>query len=295
MKQKTIKNICEIDGIGLHSGLNTKIVLNPSKVGTGIIFRFFNKDNNNNVIESSILSATFNHVVDTRLGTTISNGEFTVLTIEHLMASLWACSIENVMIDVVSTKQEIPILDGSSKNFVEKIRNTGVKELNLERNYIKVLKTIEVNNNDSFIRIEPSDDFSIDMTVEFGYGNIGKQHYFFNGKQDEFIENISRARTFCNKEEIEFMKKNGLARGGNLDNAMVFDNKGLINENGFIYDNEVVRHKILDCVGDMFTAGYFMIGNVIANKTGHTLNNKLLKELFKDKDNYKIVNSSKYV
>ena len=210
MKQNTIKNICEIDGIGIHSGLNTKIVLNPSNVDTGIIFRFFNKDDNNNVIESSILPATFDHVVSTKLGTTISNGELTVLTIEHLMASLWACNIENVIIDIINTKQEIPILDGGSKSFIEKIKNIGVKELNLERNYIKVLKTIEVSSDDSFIRIEPSDDFSIDMTVEFSYGNIGKQHYFFNGKQDEFIKNISKARTFCNKEEIEFMKKNGL-------------------------------------------------------------------------------------
>lgn len=289
MKQRTVNDICEIEGIGLHSGLDTKIVLNPSKINTGIIFRFFNKDSDGNISESSILPATFNHVVDTRLGTTISNGDFTVLTIEHLMAALWACDIGNIIIDIISTKQEIPILNGSASMFIEKIKNVGIRELIVDRSYIKVLKTVEVHDGDSFIKIEPSDDFSIDMTVEFNYGNIGKQHYFFDGEKDNFIENISKARTFCNEKEIEFMRNNNLAKGGSFDNAMVFNDKGLLNESGFIYQDEVVKHKILDCVGDMFTAGYFMKGKITANKTGHTLNNRLLRELFKEKSNYQII------
>lgn len=289
MRQKTIIKSIEINGIGLHSGFETKIILNPSKLDTGIIFRFFNKDEDEAIIDSSILKATYNNVIDTKLGTTIGSSELTVLTIEHLMSALWACDIDNVIIDIFSNKQEIPILDGSAALFIEKIKNAGIQELPIIREFINILKTIEVKQGDSFIRIEPNNDLSIDMSVEFSYGNIGKQQYYFNGNQGEFIENISKARTFCNKKEIEFMKQNNLAKGGSLDNAMVFSENGLINSSGFIYENEVVRHKILDCVGDLFTAGYFINGKITANKTGHTLNNKLLKELFKNKENYRIL------
>jgi UDP-3-O-[3-hydroxymyristoyl] N-acetylglucosamine deacetylase len=288
MKQKTIAKSIEINDIGLHSGLKTKIVLNPSKLDTGIIFRFFNKDEDGAILDSSILQATYNNVIDTRLGTTIGNKELTVLTIEHLMSALWACDIDNVVIEIFSNKQEIPILDGSATLFIKQIKDTGIQELPINRKFINILKTIEVKQDDSFIRIEPNNNFSIDMSVEFNYGNIGKQQHYFNGNQEDFIENISKARTFCNEKEIEFMKQNNLAKGGSLDNAMVFNENSLINSSGFIYENEVVKHKILDCVGDLFTSGYFIKGKVIASKTGHTLNNKLLRELFKDKENYNI-------
>ena len=289
MKQRTIENPVEIKGIGLHSGLETKIILNPSKIDTGIIFRLFTRDDDGSIIESSILKATFDNVIDTKLGTTISNNEITVLTIEHLMASLWACDIGNIVIDIFAKKQEIPILDGSSTLFIDKIKEGGISEIYLQRKYIKILKEIEVKVDDSFIKIEPYNGFCIDMTVDFNYGNIGKQHYYFDGNKDNFIKDIAKARTFCNEQEIDFMKKNNLAKGGSLDNAMVFNEKGIINPDGFRCENEVVKHKILDCVGDMFTAGYFMLGKITANKTGHTLNNMLLKEIFKDKENYEMI------
>ena len=289
MKQKTINDKLEINGIGVHSGLTSKITLIPSKIDTGIIFRKINYSEDNSVDSTTILDAKYNNVVDTRLGTTISNSsDLTVLTIEHLMASLWACDIDNVIIEVYNNKNETPILDGSSIEFINKIRSVGTKELSEKRRFLTIQKKVIVKENDCFISIEPSSDFSIDMSVNFNYGNIGEQQHFFNGSKEEFINDIARCRTFCNKKDVEFMRANNLAKGGSLQNSMVFDENGIINEGGFRTKNEVVKHKILDCVGDMYTSGYFIKGAIKANKTGHTLNNKLLLKLFSDKNNYTI-------
>lgn len=287
-KQKTIAEKVEFNSIGLHSGEKTKIVLNPTKNDIGIVFRFFNKDENGNIESSVLLPAKFDKVVDTRLGTIISNREITVLTIEHLMSSLWACDIDNIIIDIENIKQEIPILDGSARNFIQKIKEIGTINLQQDRRYLKILKEVVIEKEDFSIKIEPSDNFSIDMTVNYQYGNIGEQHYYFDGNQNTFINEVAQARTFCNQKDIEFMQKNGLAKGGSLDNAIVFNDNDLINNSSLRCENEVVKHKILDCVGDMFTCGFFIKGKITSKKGGHSLNNELLRKVFADKNSYKI-------
>jgi UDP-3-O-[3-hydroxymyristoyl] N-acetylglucosamine deacetylase len=271
MKEQTVKDIVEFNGIGVHSGVMSRLKLLPSESG-GIVF----KNDNGQTIQ-----ALFSNVVETSLGTTISNGQMTVKTIEHFMAGVFYCGLDNVVVEISS--EEVPILDGSSKIFVEEIKKVGVKSLENNRKYLKILKPIEFVDGDKFLKVFPSEDFSIDVTVDFPYGNIGKQHLLWNGQEDTFF-----ARTFCNQKEIDYMRSVGLAKGGSLDNAMVFDDNGIINEGGLRMNNEVVNHKTLDCIGDLLTAGHYIKGRIVAEKPGHAMNNKFLRKLFEDESNYSI-------
>ena len=301
MKQTTIKNEISFCGIGLHSGVNTNITIKPAGANAGIVFRRVDiKDKKNEI------KATYNNVINTNLGTTIglSNSfqkflsknllkigilkEFGVVvrTIEHFMASLWACNIDNAIIEI--NNKEIPILDGSSDLFIKEIQKAGIEELNEERKYLIVKKEVEIETNFSSIKLIPYDGFKIDINIDFNYGGIGSQTYHFDGKQETFLNEISQARTFCNYKDVEFMQKHGLALGGSLKNAMVFNDVELLNTEGYRLENEPVRHKLLDCIGDMFTSGYFMKCHIITNRGGHTLNNRILKELFKNKENFEI-------
>lgn len=280
-KEKTIGKEITITGIGLHSGNNSTLKLKPSERG-GIVFR------NNNGTE---VKALYNNVVDTNLGTTIglpvNDGVEKFLTIEHLMAGIWASDIDNLIVEI--DNQEVPILDGSAQIFLREIEMAGIKKLETNRQYLKILKEVKVEDGDKYIKIAPASGFSIDITVEFPYGNIGKQQAFFNGKRKEFAKEMVKARTFCNEKEVEYMRSIGLARGGSLENAMVFNENGLMNREGFRMENEVAKHKLLDCIGDMFTSGYNILGKITSYKGGHSMNNALLKAVFSDKDNYKIV------
>ncbi|HSQ98050.1 MAG TPA: UDP-3-O-acyl-N-acetylglucosamine deacetylase [Rickettsiales bacterium] len=302
MKQKTIKNSVSFSGIGLHSGVEVNITINPAEAGTGIIFKRVDVKDQQNEIR-----ALYSSVINTNLGTTIGVSNYfqkllsktllrfgilreygaVVRTIEHFMASLWACDIDNAIIEI--DNKEIPILDGSTELFIKEIKKAGVRELDEDRKLLVVKKEVEVRNDFGAVRLLPCDEFKVDLAIDFNYGGIGRQVYSFDGNQKTFLEELSRARTFCNIKDIERMRKHGLARGGNYDNAMVFDNDKILNKDGFRMDCEPVKHKILDCVGDMFTSGYFMKCHIIANKTGHTLNNKVLKKLFSDKDNYDFI------
>lgn len=278
MKQKTIAKELEISGIGLHSGEIVSIKLIPSEI-EGINFKKTGK-------RSKYLLANYRNVIDTNLGTTIANNSFKILTIEHLMAAIWACDIDSLIIEIDGS--EIPILDGSCDIFIEKIKNIGTIIIEKEKKFLYIKKEIFIKNNNSSVKILPSEDFFVDININYNYGGIGKQNYHFSGDKNEFIEDISKARTFCNLKDVEYMYKIGLARGGNLDNSMVFDDNSLINNTGFRYENEVARHKILDCVGDIFTSGYNIKGGVYANRSGHSLNNQLLRKIFEDKNNYSI-------
>lgn len=277
MKQKTINNKISFTGIGLHSGVNVNIELSPAESNVGIVFK------KNNVS----IEALYNNVVDTKLGTTIAKNDEKVLTIEHLMASIWACDIDNMIINI--DNQETPIMDGSSDIFIEKINNAGILELSNDKKFLKILKKVEVIEGDKLISIEPNDSFCVDITTDYNYGNIGRENYLFDGKKETFLKEISIARTFCQENEIEYMRSIGLAKGGSLDNAMVFNDNGIINANGFRCKNEVVKHKLLDCIGDLYTSGYNIIGKVKSVKGGHTLNNLLLRKIFENKDNFEIV------
>lgn len=280
MKQTTIKNEVSFSDIGLHSAVKVNITLKPNFNYTGIIFRRIDKNN-------SEIVAKYDNVVDTKLGTTISNGVEKVLTIEHLMSAIWACDIDNLIVEI--DNQETPILDGSAIHFINEIKKAGIVKLEQDRKYLKILKEVEVTDGEKYVKLLPSDNFSIDISVNFLYGNIGKQDFVFDGNKDNFTSNVSNARTFCNEKEIEYMRSVGLARGGSLDNAVVFNNTGAINEGGLRYENEVVRHKLLDCVGDLYVCGYNIIGKCVSNMGGHTLNNQVLRKLFEDEDNYKII------
>lgn len=279
MKQTTIKNEISFSGIGLHSAVKVNITLKQNLDCNGIIFRRVDKNN-------SEVVARYNNVVDTKLGTTISNGIEKVLTIEHLMSAIWACDIDNLIVEI--DNQETPILDGSAINFINEIKKAGIVELEQDRKYLKILKEVEVVEGEKYVKLLPSDNFSIDISVNFPYGNIGKQDFVFDGNKDNFISNVSNARTFCNEKEIEYMRSVGLARGGSLDNAVVFSDTGAINDGGLRYENEVVRHKLLDCVGDLYICGYNIIGKCVSNMGGHTLNNQVLRKLFEDDSNYVI-------
>ena len=296
MKQKTIKNSVSFSGVGLHSGINVNIKINPAKENTGIVFKRVDLKNKNNEVRG-----LYNSVISTGLGTTIGTSKiikllmkFNILkvygvvvkTIEHFMASLWACDIDNAIIEI--DNEEIPIMDGSADIFIKEIQKAGIQELNEDRKFLVVKKEVEIKMNERYIKLSPYDGYKINLKIDFNYGNIGEQLYTFNGNQNEFIEEISKARTFCNIKDVELMKKHNLALGGSEDNAMVFDDSKLLNKDGFRYDCEPARHKLLDCVGDMFTSGYFMKCLIETNKGGHTLNNLVLKKLFSDKSNYTI-------
>ena len=267
-----------MDGIGLHSGQRASIEFMPSSCG----YIYFSDKNNS----KKQLKATFNNVVDTNLGTTIANLEMKVLTIEHLMAALWACDINSLEIRIDGN--EIPILDGSSFKFIEKIKSVGVSEIEKDRKYLIIKKEVVVGDTDKFIKISPSDGFSIDMKVQYDYGSIGEQHFIFLGQKDNFVSEISKARTFCREKDIKNMRKIGLIKGGSLDNAVVFGENGPVEGVNLRYEDEVVRHKVLDCVGDLYSCGFDIVGKVEACKSGHTLDNQLVRKIFDDRDNYSI-------
>ena len=279
MKQKTIKEKIFLSGMGLHSGLKININILPAAIDTGIIFK--------KIPENIEIPALYFNVVETQLGTVIAKNGVKISTIEHLMSAFWACDLDNLIVEIDGN--EVPILDGSSKFFIETISKIETVEQEQNKRFLKILKEIKVEDGEKFIKITPSENFSIDMFVEFPYGNIGKQEFFFDGDKDNYKNDCAFARTFCNKKEIEYMQSIGFAKGGSLDNAMVFDDFNLINKDGFRVEKEVVKHKILDCVGDIFTSGYNIKGSIIASKTGHGLNNIFLKETFKNNDNYKII------
>jgi UDP-3-O-[3-hydroxymyristoyl] N-acetylglucosamine deacetylase len=304
MKQNTINKEISFKGIGLHSGTISTITLKPSPENTGIIFRRVDIKKNNEI------KALYNNVSSTMLGTTISNNNSTfykfvrfsnlifgtnflnkndviIQTIEHLMASIWTCDIDNIIIEI--DNKEIPIMDGSAALFVNEIKKAGIKTQNEDRKYLIIKKRLQIiNKNKSFI-ISPADDYKIDIEVNFNYGGIGKQNYFFDGDKEKFIRDIALARTFCNFYEIKKIKKKGLAKGGSENNAMIYDDKQIINKNGLRCKDEVVKHKLLDCVGDMFMGGYNIKGHIESFKGGHTLHNQILKKIFVDKNNYEIV------
>lgn len=278
MKEKTISNNLIISGIGLHSGQKMSIELIPSSCG----YIYFTNRNN----QKEQLKTLFNNVTDTNLGTTISDGKIKVLTIEHIMSALWACDINSL--EILIDGDEIPILDGSAFRFIQEIKSIGTTEIEKNKQYLIIKNEVIIDEGDKFIKISPNDSLVIDMTVNYSYGSIGKQHLTFYGSKDKFITEISKARTFCQEKDVEYMHSVGLAKGGNLNNSLVFNENGLINQDGLRYDDEIVRHKILDCIGDIYTCGFDIIGKIEAYKSGHTLDNLLIRKLFENDGNYSI-------
>ena len=282
LNQKTIKNPVSFSGIGLHSGKSAKICVKPSSPDSGIVFKRIDlKDNN-------LIYPNFMNVSNTALNTTISNSNgVKVSTIEHLMGALFGIGIDNALIEI--DNEEVPILDGSAKVFIEKILITGLELSNKPIKIIKINKKIEFRNGDKFISIEPS-KLSLDIDFELKYQNqiIGNQRNKKNVYDDDLTE-IFESRTFCLYEDIEKIKKNGLAKGGSLENAVVVKGEKVLNSEGLRNSKEFVNHKILDCIGDLYTSGYRMIASINCSQGGHYLTNSLLREVFSNKDNFSII------
>lgn len=283
ISQKTINSSVSCSGVGIHSGKNVMMKLVPAPINSGIIFKRTDVES-----AKSSVKADYKNVVETNLGTTIAN-EFgiKISTIEHLMAAIWGCGIDNLIVEI--DNQEIPIMDGSSEPFVFLIECAGTVAQEAERKIIEITKKVRIEDGDKFIEIEPAKDFSVDLLIDFNHPQIQQQKFFYHSTFASFKNDICRARTFGFKHEIEYLNKMGLAKGGSLDNAILVDENGVVNKEGLRYQNEFARHKLLDFIGDIYLCGYYVIGHFQAFKSGHFLNNKLLHKLFSDNSSYKVI------
>jgi len=282
LTQKTVKSSVNFSGIGLHSGKISNISLKPSEPNSGIIFKRTDLKINNIVLPN------FSNVNNTVLNTTISN-EYgvKVSTIEHLMGALFGLGVDNVLIEIDS--EEVPILDGSAKEFIEKILLTGLEKSEAPIKIIKINKKIIYRDNEKFISIEPS-KLNLEIDFELKYQNpiIGTQKNKINIYEDDLTD-IFNSRTFCLYEDVKKIRENGLAKGGSLDNAIVVNDETVLNKDGLRNSLEFVNHKILDCVGDLYTCGYRMVASIKCSQGGHFMTNQLLKKVFENKDNFSII------
>tara|TARA_Y200000002_G_scaffold308560_1_gene264831 strand:+ start:1034 stop:1954 length:921 start_codon:yes stop_codon:yes gene_type:complete len=282
LTQKTIKSPVSFSGIALHNGLNVNITLKSAKPNEGIVFKRVDLKMNNYVYPN------FLNVTNTSLNTTIEN-EYgvKVSTIEHLMGALFGLGIDNVLVEI--DNEEVPILDGSAKNFIEKIISSGFEITDEPIKIIKINKSIKYSEGERFISIEPS-KLSLDIDFELKYENkiIGNQRNKVKVYEDDLTD-VYNSRTFCLFEDIEFIKENGLAKGGSLDNAIVVNDKEILNKGGLRNNKEFVNHKILDCIGDLYTSGFRIIGNIACSQGGHFLTNQLLRKVFANKNNFSII------
>jgi UDP-3-O-[3-hydroxymyristoyl] N-acetylglucosamine deacetylase len=282
LTQKTIKTPVSFSGIALHNGLSVNVTIKSAKPNEGIVFKRVDLKNNNFVYPN------FLNVTNTSLNTTIENEHgIKVSTIEHLMGALFGLGIDNALIEI--DNEEVPILDGSAKNFIEKIISSGFEISEEPIKIIKINQKIEYTDGKRFISIEPSKlSLNIDFELSFKNEIIGNQRNKVKVYEDDLTD-IYNSRTFCLFEDIEFIKKNGLAKGGSLENAIVVKDKEILNKDGLRNDKEFVNHKILDCIGDLYTSGYRIIGNVVCSQGGHFLTNQLLRKVFVNKDNFSII------
>ena len=283
LSQKTINNSISCNSVGLHSGCNVNIKIHPAPINTGIIFRRTDLEFGKNEIK-----AEFKNVTTTNLGTSIAN-KFgaSISTIEHLMASIWGCGIDNLIIEIDNI--EVPIMDGSSEPFVFLIECAGITPQNENRKVIEILEKIRIEDGDKFIEVEPAKEFGIDLNIDFNHPQIKINNLNFNSNLHSFKNDICRARTFCFKHEIEQMHKLGLAKGGSLDNSIVIDHDKILNDGALRYKDEFIRHKTLDFIGDLFLAGHYIIGHFKGYKVGHTVNNKFLHYLFSNPQKWRLV------
>jgi len=282
LTQKTINKNVFFSGTALHSGLDVNICIKPAEPNFGIVFKRVDLKTDN------LVYPNFMNVANTSLNTTIEN-EFgaKVSTIEHLMGALFGLGIDNALIEI--DNEEVPILDGSAKEFIEKIILSGIKVSDAPIKVIKINKEINYSDGARFISIKPS-TLSLDIDFELKYKNqiIGNQRNKVKVFEDDLTD-IYNSRTFCLFEDIEMIKKNGLAKGGSLENAIVVKDKEILNPEGLRNDNEFVNHKILDCIGDLYTSGYRIIASITCSQGGHYLTNQLLRKVFENKENFSIV------
>jgi len=282
LNQKTVNKDITFKGLGLHSGLAVTMTVKPAAPNSGIIFKRIDLKENNIIIPNifNVSSAVFCTTISNKSGASVS-------TVEHLMGALYGLSIDNALIEI--DNQEVPILDGSAKLFVEAISKIGIKNSDVPIKIIKIESKVEFIDGNKTISIEPS-KISLDIDFELKYENeiIGTQRNLVKVFESD-LSDIYNSRTFCLFEDIEKLKKMGLAKGGNLDNAIVVKNDEILNENGLRNEKEFVNHKILDCMGDLYLAGYKIIGKIVCSQGGHKLTNQLLRKVFQNNENFSLV------
>lgn len=287
LKQRTIKQIVKTVGIGLHSGTRVELSLRPAPANTGIVFR---RVDLNPIVDIPVSAGA---VGDTRLASTLTKDGARVSTVEHLMSACSGLGIDNLYVDV--SAEEIPIMDGSAAPFVYLLQQAGFEEQNIAKKFIRIKKPIEVREgegkNEKWARLEPFDGFKLNFFIEFQHPAIDgtAQIAEVDFEKDSFSRNVARARTFGFMQDVELLRSMGLARGGSLENAIVMDEYRVLNSDGLRYDDEFVRHKILDAIGDLYLIGHPLLANYVAHKAGHALNNTLLRALLEQPDAYEIV------
>ena len=282
LTQKTVKKSVIFSGVALHSGVNVNVTIKPADPNFGIVFKRIDLKNNN------LVYPNFSNVSNTSLNTTVEN-EFgvKVSTIEHLMGALFGLGIDNALIEI--DNEEVPILDGSAKEFIEKIILAGIEVSEAPIKIIKINKEVTFSDGERFISIKPS-TLSLEIDFELKYKNkiIGNQRNKVKVYEDDLTD-VYNSRTYCLYEDIELIRKNGLAKGGSLDNAVVVKDNEILNPEGLRNDKEFVNHKILDCIGDLYTSGYRIVASIKCSQGGHYLTNQLLRKLFENKDNFSIL------
>ena len=283
MRQTTIAKAVELIGIGLHKGNPVQLRLEPLESNSGIVF--YRKD-----VSVSIPLKPEN-VVDTKMATVIGKEGYFISTIEHLLSAIYAYGIDNLR--VIVDADEIPVIDGSSASFCMLIDEAGTVEQSAPKRIMRIKKEIEVKEGDKYVKLSPSNDLSYDFTIKFKHPVIDRQSYSFHFSKEKYRKEIARARTFGFLHEVQYLRSKGLALGGSLENAVVLDDKKVLNSEGLRYSDEFVRHKILDAIGDMSLIGINFIGNYEAFAGSHDLNHKLTLALLKDPLNYEIVELSK--
>jgi len=286
--QKTILKNVTFKGVGLHSGLNIEVKILPAEENHGIVFKRTDLDKNN------FIEANFKNVSSAKLCTTLQNKfNITVSTVEHLLAALYITGVDNALIEI--SNSEVPIMDGSSKEFVETIREVGTKNLKAKRKYLKIVKKFELKENEKMISIEPNPDgLKVDFQLVYSNDVIGNQSNKIDFT-DKNLTNVYTSRTFCLFEDIKKIKKIGLAKGGSLDNAIVVRDNKILNSDGLRNNKEFVNHKILDLAGDFLLSGYRILGSVKCMQGGHSLSNLFLRNIFKDQLNFTVIEQEKSV
>jgi UDP-3-O-[3-hydroxymyristoyl] N-acetylglucosamine deacetylase len=287
LKQRTLQSLTKAVGVGLHSGQRVELTLRPAQPDTGIVFRRVD------LPQPVDIPITATAVTDTRLASTISNGGAKVFTVEHLMSACAGLGIDNLYIDI--TAEEVPILDGSASSFVFLLQSAGIVEQNAPKRFIRVLKTVEVREgegaNVKWARLDPHHGYKLSFEIDFRHPAVDStgQSVVFDMDINDYTRDIARARTFGFTRDVEMMRANGLALGGGLDNAIVMDDYKVLNSDGLRYDDEFVKHKILDAMGDLFLIGKPLLASYVAFRSGHAMNNKLLRELLSQPDAYEVV------
>lgn len=283
IRQRTLKNVIKATGVGLHTGEKVYLSLRPAAPNTGIVFRRVD------LPEPVDIAATPQNVGETILSTTLVKGDVKVSTVEHLLSALAGLGIDNAYIDVSAA--EVPIMDGSAGPFVFLIQSAGVEEQNAPKRFIRIKKPIRVQDGDKWASFEPYDGFSVTFTIDFDHPAFSEdvQTASIDFSSTSFVKEVSRARTFGFMRDIEALRKRRLALGGSMDNAIVVDNYRVLNEDGLRYADEFVKHKILDAIGDLYLLGHSLIGSFTGYKSGHGLNNQLLRELLAQADAWESV------